>query len=432
MIEPIMYVAIGFLVACMLIIGIIPLVHARAVRLTQRRLEAVTPMSMTEIQADKDQLRAEFAMSTRRLEMSVEQMKSKATNQLAEIGKKGEAIGRLKLELGEKTAALFALEAKEKQLTEELQETQQQRDEKASALEQSQRLLAETRTELAAVTTNFNDASMTVDAQRVELVTLRAQAEVFKGQIESYDKETRELHERLSRESAGAEAAAQQLAEERAKGETLADRIAEVERLLLAQTTEGEILGRRVQELLVRLEEQGRFLAEREYAADTLRNELALSRKKEADLRAALADAESRTHSTVESMQAERLQLDRQLQQSQAERVKLADQVATMRREAETAWASERMENAVMRERINDVAAEVARLTSALEGPNSQIEAILAGEAARPAVPLAPAAGDGTRYGNAANGEVAKGGSLADRIRALQNRASRVAQPGNA
>ena len=62
--------------------------HARAVRLTRRRLEALTPMSMVEIQADKDQLRAEFAMSTRRLEMSVEQLKAKTSSQLAEIGKK--------------------------------------------------------------------------------------------------------------------------------------------------------------------------------------------------------------------------------------------------------------------------------------------------------------------------------------------------------
>ena len=92
MIEPIMYIAIGFLVACMLVIGIIPVVHARAVRLTTGRLEAVTLMSMAEIQADKDQLRAEFAMSTRRLEMSVDQMKAKTTSQLAELGKKSEAI----------------------------------------------------------------------------------------------------------------------------------------------------------------------------------------------------------------------------------------------------------------------------------------------------------------------------------------------------
>ncbi len=49
---------------------IVPLVHNRAVRLTTKRLEAATPLSMAEIQADKDQLRAEFAMAARRLEMN--------------------------------------------------------------------------------------------------------------------------------------------------------------------------------------------------------------------------------------------------------------------------------------------------------------------------------------------------------------------------
>src|ERR1700726_5360933 len=112
MIEPIMFVGIGFLVAGLLVIGVIPLVHARAERLTTRRLEALTPLSMAEIQADKDQLRAEFAMSTRRLEMSVEQLKTRSTGHLSELGKKTEAIAMLKQELGEKGAALIAMEAR--------------------------------------------------------------------------------------------------------------------------------------------------------------------------------------------------------------------------------------------------------------------------------------------------------------------------------
>src|ERR1700757_3383029 len=103
MIEPIMLFGIGFLVASVIGLGIIPLVHNRAVRLTVRRLEAATPLSMAEIQADKDQLRAEFAMSTRCLEMSVEQLKTRSTSQLGELGKKTEAIGLLKRELGDKT-----------------------------------------------------------------------------------------------------------------------------------------------------------------------------------------------------------------------------------------------------------------------------------------------------------------------------------------
>src|SRR5271154_1579585 len=126
MIEPVMYFGIGFLVAALLGLLFIPLVHNRAVRLTMKRLEAATPLSIAEIRADKDQLRAEFAMSTRRLEMSVEKMKTKTTTQLADLGKKTDAIYHLKKELGEKTAAIFALEARDKSLREQLRATEEE------------------------------------------------------------------------------------------------------------------------------------------------------------------------------------------------------------------------------------------------------------------------------------------------------------------
>src|SRR5437762_12827370 len=124
MIEPIMYLAIGFLLSMLFGLMIVPLVHNRAVRLTTRRLEAATPLSMAEIQADKDQLRAEFAMSTRRLEMSVDQLKNKSTGQLAELGKKNDVINRLKIELGEKAATIFALEARDRGIKDQLRATE--------------------------------------------------------------------------------------------------------------------------------------------------------------------------------------------------------------------------------------------------------------------------------------------------------------------
>jgi chromosome segregation ATPase len=193
MVEPIMYGAIGFLIAGLLVIGFIPLVHARAERLTTRRLEALTPLSMAEIQAEKDQLRAEFAMSTRRLEMSVEQLKAKTTNQLTEIGRKSDAIGRLKLDLGEKTASLFALEAKEKQLSSELHAAQAEIATKERALAEAERALATMRAEFSLVSVDQRESAATAESRRVELLALRAQAEALKGQIESYDKETQEL-----------------------------------------------------------------------------------------------------------------------------------------------------------------------------------------------------------------------------------------------
>jgi len=76
MIESIMYFGIGFLVATLLGLLFIPLVHNRAMRLTAKRLEASTPLSMAEIRADRDHLRAEFAMSNRRLELAIEELKA--------------------------------------------------------------------------------------------------------------------------------------------------------------------------------------------------------------------------------------------------------------------------------------------------------------------------------------------------------------------
>jgi hypothetical protein len=111
MIESIMYMGIGLLIGCLLALAIVPFVHNRGVRLTARRLESPS-QSMAEIQADKDLLRAEFAMSMRRFEITVEQLKNKLTNQLVELGKKSEIINRLNLERNELKAEVMNLRRK--------------------------------------------------------------------------------------------------------------------------------------------------------------------------------------------------------------------------------------------------------------------------------------------------------------------------------
>lgn len=98
MIESIMWFGIGFLFAVLVALAVVPLIHARAVRLTIRRLENAMPQSMAELQADKDLLRAEFAMSMRQLEIRVEQLKDSNTRQRADLSKKDDIITRLKID----------------------------------------------------------------------------------------------------------------------------------------------------------------------------------------------------------------------------------------------------------------------------------------------------------------------------------------------
>src|SRR5262249_43244492 len=68
------------------------------VRLTTRRLRATLPQSMKEIQVDKDLLRAQFAMTTRRLEINLEHLRDKNTGQVVELSKRDDVINHLKLQ----------------------------------------------------------------------------------------------------------------------------------------------------------------------------------------------------------------------------------------------------------------------------------------------------------------------------------------------
>jgi len=111
MIEAIMYLGIGFLFATLIAVSVIPLIHGRAVRLTTRRIEKLIPQSMVEIQADKDLQRADFAVSTRRLEITIEQLKESNTSQRAQIGKKDDIINRFKIEREAQNVELLLLKA---------------------------------------------------------------------------------------------------------------------------------------------------------------------------------------------------------------------------------------------------------------------------------------------------------------------------------
>jgi chromosome segregation ATPase len=151
MIEWIMNFAIGFLAAALLGLLFLPAVHNRAVRLTMKRLEASTPTSLAEIRADKDQLRAEFAVSARRLEMKVEKLKVQTTAQIAELGRKTDAINQLKKDLTEKSVMNVALEARTKPLRDQLSAAEEELQRKSNALVEAGRQLAENQAELAKV-----------------------------------------------------------------------------------------------------------------------------------------------------------------------------------------------------------------------------------------------------------------------------------------
>jgi chromosome segregation ATPase len=426
MVEPIMYLAIGFLISMLCGLMIVPLVHNRAVRLTTRRMEAATPLSMAEIQADKDQLRAEFAMSARRLEMSVDQLKNKTTSQLAELGKKTDAINRMKLELGEKNATIFSLEAREKAVKEQLRATEEEFAAKTGALRAAEQALTDKQSDLAKINSELSDRSMVAESRQVELVAVRTQIDELKNRVGDAEKDFAATQARLAQERGESENATRDLSEARSRVENLSQRVTDLDRQLIVQVKEAEMLGNRVTDLETRLATQGKLLAERDYENNQLRQLNVTAERSAKELRDELAASGGGKSPAIERLRTEKAAVEEQLRLARDERSKLQRDINAIQQQAESSWATERMENALLRERINDIAAEVAKLAMTLEGPNSAIEAMLAGE---PAIPAKTAkASNGVSSNGVANGSIPEGGTLAERIRALQSHASRARQ----
>jgi chromosome segregation ATPase len=302
--EPIINLGIGFLFAVLFAFGTVAAMRARASRSAVLRLHSMPPPVMTAIEADMDQVHSQIAVATRRLEICVEQMKSRTTNQLAEIGKTSETIGRLKAEMAEKNAALAALQDKERAVGTQLRATEAELTAKARDLEETERKLTDRKAEFARFMAEFN------------------------------------LHPEL-------------------------------------------------------------------------------------------AKAETRHAAEVASLKAEKASVEAELVSARGECVKLQDYIESMKKQVETTWASERMANAVLRERINDVASEVVRVAVALEGLNSPIDSLVAGKTAS----VHAQAGDAV-LAAAENGEIAlpaslengdgSSGELIHRIRALRQRTART------
>jgi chromosome segregation ATPase len=302
MIEQIMIFAIGFLAASLLALLLMPLVHNRAVRLTEKRLDAAAPVSIMELQAEKDQLRAEFAMSARRLELLIEHLKAENASQFAELGKRADAINLFKLEINEKDAQIKALQLRQSELEQQLTAAREELAAKAASLAEFERALGQKQEEIGRISGDLTERELTTDSQRVEIIALHAQVEALKSQIND----------------------------------------------LRVQHNAMEMV--------------------------------------EADLRARLAAAQ----------------------------------------ESDAGWEQERAENAQLRDQICQIAAEIARLTIALEGSRSPIEKLLdtvEGENA------AANGGNGSATAEASAPVGESRPTLGERIRALQSKAQRHPPP---
>ncbi len=374
LIENVMYFVLGFLGAGLLALMIMPSIWRRAVRLTKKRIEAATPMTMSEFRADKDQLRAEFALSTRRLEMNVETLRKRLADQLSEVNRKRSEQTHLRAERDEQLQIVRELEERESSLRRRILELEKEGADLAQRLRMRDR---------------------DYDIKLGELERLRKRS----GRISSDD-----IDEVLNA-----------LEKERARSERLEE---QVHRLIgQLETHDDESAAAQIA-----IAEMRETMAKRDDEVESGRAELI-----EAEAR--IANAESRLTELLEETQTMVELEETKSGQLLAEKLTLEEELESLREKVvgvESAiindWDNERIEQSHLRERLNDIASDVSRLVYSVEeeNPTGEPESLFdrvqryADDGADEQLTDHPA-------GSNDDGEAPRTGRLSDRMRALRD-----------
>lgn len=94
-IETIMLVALGFVGALLVGLLVVRGLWTYAVSLGKRRVERRAPSAIAELRADRDRLKAEYAMQGRRLQLRLDDLKTRMAEQMAEASRNRNRIEHL-------------------------------------------------------------------------------------------------------------------------------------------------------------------------------------------------------------------------------------------------------------------------------------------------------------------------------------------------
>lgn len=370
MIEAVMYFALGFLAAGILALIVGPPLWRRALRLTRRNIERTLPMTRAEIQAEKDQIRAGFALSTRSLDQTIERLKAQVTEQVIDINRKREVITHLTAQGSLSAEDIVALETRRAELEVRVAEAELTAATAATDRANSDRRLEIIRDKLTAAEEALQEITAEREEQRLEIIARDTELDNLRDALAAV-KMTSTVDEVAS---AGAESELStlkaNLALARRRGEEQSEREIESEATMRAAIAE---------------------LKQRE-------TDLVEAHSRVQDLSLRLVEAETAEMGAL-ALKDQKLELEQRIASLQAQNAKLEADIEALKQRTGTVNPEE---TALLRGKLIEFGAAVARLANERsEGPS--LVTMLPPPPPEEAAAAAPSPG------------------LAERIRALQH-----------
>ncbi|MEM8750576.1 MAG: hypothetical protein AAGF28_09750 [Pseudomonadota bacterium] len=424
MLESGLFFTLGFLFAALLALMVAPAIWRRAVLLTRHRIESSVPLTLNEIQADKDQLRAEFAMSTRRLEVSVEELKERAAEQLIEINRRRDEVLLLEKQQSDKESRIAELEGQSAELRSELQEREEKLAAANTSLIATETRLEEKALSLEEMSAKYRKIADDFDGQKIEIVARETRLENVNDDVREARKAVSERESELATLKGEYKTLERNLKAEKDKSEQLERKLDRLQTKLSDMEARVERRDADIARLRSSGGETGERVSELQNQLDTvisekigLEAEIAQNAQR---MSALLNDAsDENIENAIATFETEQRSLRSELAELKSERDQLKVELSAVQTASGEDWETERRENAIIRERINDLAAQVTAMTASIEGPDSPVNE---------ALKKAPAKKRTTKPGTRSKADEAADNvdSLADRIKALQAEAERA------
>jgi hypothetical protein len=385
LIEPALYFAIGFLVAALAAVVLMPVASRRARRLADARARLQAPISERQAVAERDALRAEHAVAEARLERRMTLAEEASVGLRAELGRKSVKVITLEADAAEQSRVDFDRRARIAELESECRDLEVAIGASQIALRDlaAQRDRADVAEASAIARQNELDAE--ASHARARAAIMAARAESVEGR---YDHHSRSAQSAAEKAEAVRAELARALAEQSKRASGLEERLREALSLnqgLKHGVSRGdaslEEIQRRVADLESRLAlserireqtllENGRQLAALADREATLK--AAQARAVELDARLARLGDDSRANENAAGLRAQSLitahaAMEGSLRAAREERESLSRENDVLRDKiaALSSSAIHGAEDAALRESIERLGREVARLFAA-------------------------------------------------------------------
>lgn len=149
LLETLMLIGLGFALAALLGLFVGRLVWNLGLRTGARRIQRQVPVTVAELQSDRDRMRAEYAMLSRKLELKHADLKARLAESTAEVMRHRNRIELLVADLGKRTGHSTTLDLEVQRLLERITPLENELAARTAALRVRDEKIAELAAEIA-------------------------------------------------------------------------------------------------------------------------------------------------------------------------------------------------------------------------------------------------------------------------------------------